>query len=109
LFNRLSAARKGAFVDIAHDNLIARRCGYLRDAMAHRARAKHTYAPDWASRSHVVVLVRVFTQLILGRTDKVDVDQGHNLAGACLVRLTRTPIVILYAQPKTPIVSCDCH
>ena len=65
--------------------------------------AKHTDAPDWASRSHVVVLVRVFTQRILGRTDKVDVDQGHNLAGACLVRLTRTLIVILYAQPKTPI------
>src|SRR5712691_129704 len=38
-----------------------------------------------------------------GRTWKGGCNSGHGLAGACLVRLTRTPIVILYAQPKTPI------
>src|SRR5712692_7240872 len=37
-----------------------------------------------------------------GRTWKGGFNSGHGLAGACLVRLTRTPIVILYAQPKTP-------
>src|SRR5216684_1144686 len=37
-----------------------------------------------------------------GRTANGGFDSGHGLAGARLVRLTRTPIVILYAQPKTP-------
>src|ERR1700694_3726416 len=37
-----------------------------------------------------------------GRTTNGGFNSGHGLAGACLVRLTRTPIVILYAQPKTP-------
>src|SRR5467141_473091 len=39
------------------------------------------------------------------RTANGGFNSGHGLAGACLVRLTRTPIVILYAQPKTPINS----
>src|SRR5438874_8516011 len=42
-----------------------------------------------------------------GRTANGGFNSGHGLAGARLVRLTRTPIVILYAQPKTPIYSCD--
>src|SRR5258706_7676370 len=33
--------------------------------------------------------------------------QATGLAGACLVRLTRTVLVILYAQPKTPILYSD--
>src|ERR1700694_5626740 len=32
----------------------------------------------------------------------VDAGSGHKTAGASLGRLTYTPLVILYAQPKTP-------
>src|SRR5438132_10407498 len=38
-----------------------------------------------------------------GRTASWIRIEATVLAGACLVRLTRTLIVILYAQPKTPI------
>src|SRR6267142_6776494 len=40
-----------------------------------------------------------------GRTANGGFNSGRGLAGARLVRLTRTPIVILYAQPKTPTYS----
>src|SRR4029078_6747699 len=76
----------------------------LRDAMTHGARAEHTNVVEWASRGFVV-FVRFCTQRMsrCGRTSKVDAISGHDVAGAWLVRLTRTALVILYAQPKTRI------
>src|SRR5437879_3097392 len=35
---------------------------------------------------------------------KGDANSGHDVAGAWLVRLTRTALVILHAQRKTPTV-----
>ena len=96
-----------ADTNIAQDDSIARGRGHLRNAVTHRARAEHTYRADWASRSVIVFFVRVSAQRALAKpwpNRKVDRIEATVMAGACLVRLTCTLIVILYAQPKTPIL-----
>ena len=61
-FNRLHATLNRRVINVAHDDFVTGSSRDLCDAMAHRAGAKHTDASNWASRSRVVVLVRVLVQ-----------------------------------------------
>src|SRR5207302_8696149 len=66
--NRLQAPRERLGINSAQDDGIARRRGYLSNAVAHGARAEHSDAPDWASRSVIVLFVRVSAQRALAKT-----------------------------------------